>query len=371
MGARAPDRASSIIGACCSSARWSWRSCRRASSRRATPTTSMSTSRARPGRRRSDMESTAQQLAAVFRASNRKSGGLRPGGSHGAGGARCVPGGGDLRGGTATILLHAWDRRELLETNYAPGGVRDRSVRHPRHAPSSVPRGDQGDVEVQQVLTSNNAQNLAVAALSWSSQMRGLPQLADPRPATPPVGPEIIIRPKTGRGRAPGGRLDAIARWPRVATVGDIDANVAKYTEGERRIPIRVRLPQGRRADIERIRGSAGAHRSRGRPTTLESGGRHRLPGWTRPHRPPEPPAASHRCRPNPTAWSWARPRRRSNGLPIMKSAAGRGQHRRWWATRRRCTELLPGFGVSILRAGVSMIYGGWCCCSAASSSRW
>jgi len=39
-----------------------------------------------------------------------------------------------------------------------------------------------------------------------------------------------------------------------VATTGDIDANVAKLTAGERRIPIRVRLPADARADLERIR---------------------------------------------------------------------------------------------------------------------
>jgi HAE1 family hydrophobic/amphiphilic exporter-1 len=38
-----------------------------------------------------------------------------------------------------------------------------------------------------------------------------------------------------------------------VATVGDIDANVAKMTQGERRIPIRVRLPAETRADLDAL----------------------------------------------------------------------------------------------------------------------
>jgi HAE1 family hydrophobic/amphiphilic exporter-1 len=41
----------------------------------------------------------------------------------------------------------------------------------------------------------------------------------------------------------------------RVATVGDIDANVPKLDQGERRIPIRVRLPRGARNDLTRIEG--------------------------------------------------------------------------------------------------------------------
>src|SRR6185369_6546625 len=44
------------------------------------------------------------------------------------------------------------------------------------------------------------------------------------------------------------------AQAARVATVGDIDANVAKLTSGERRIPVRIRLPAGARADLDRIK---------------------------------------------------------------------------------------------------------------------
>ena len=40
----------------------------------------------------------------------------------------------------------------------------------------------------------------------------------------------------------------------RVATVGDIDANVAKMTINERRLPIRLRLPAEARTDLESIR---------------------------------------------------------------------------------------------------------------------
>jgi HAE1 family hydrophobic/amphiphilic exporter-1 len=45
-----------------------------------------------------------------------------------------------------------------------------------------------------------------------------------------------------------------IAAAARVATVGDIDANVSKLDEGERRIPIRVRLPKEDRSDLSVIR---------------------------------------------------------------------------------------------------------------------
>ncbi|MFV3428460.1 hypothetical protein ACNJFD_21195, partial [Mycobacterium tuberculosis] len=56
-------------------------------------------------------------------------------------------------------------------------------------------------------------------------------------------GPEILIRPKADEAARLGVSSADIAAIARVATVGDIDANVAKMTQGERRIPIRVRLP--------------------------------------------------------------------------------------------------------------------------------
>ncbi len=49
--------------------------------------------------------------------------------------------------------------------------------------------------------------------------------------------------------------VDTIASAARVATIGDIDANVAKFNDGAQRVPIRVRLPQAARSDLDVIRG--------------------------------------------------------------------------------------------------------------------
>ena len=80
-----------------------------------------------------------------------------------------------------------------------------------------------------------------------------LPELADPHPSKPPEAPQIVIRPRFDVAARLGVSSADIATIVRVASVGDIDANVAKFNEGERRIPIRVRLPLDARADIQRI----------------------------------------------------------------------------------------------------------------------
>ncbi|HZZ31219.1 MAG TPA: efflux RND transporter permease subunit, partial [Phenylobacterium sp.] len=111
----------------------------------------------------------------------------------------------------------------------------------------------QGAAGFQQILTGDNPENLTRAAHELEREMRKLPELADPHPSKPPEAPQIVIRPKTEEAARLGVSSDAIATIVRVATVGDIDANVAKFNEGERRIPIRVRLPQDARANIQRV----------------------------------------------------------------------------------------------------------------------
>jgi HAE1 family hydrophobic/amphiphilic exporter-1 len=114
--------------------------------------------------------------------------------------------------------------------------------------------GPSGGADLQVVLTSQDPVTLQQASLQLEREMRTLSLIADPRPSTPPTGPELVIRPRHAEAARLGVSVDTIANAARVATVGDIDANVPKLTAGERRIPIRVRLPQDARSDVERIR---------------------------------------------------------------------------------------------------------------------
>ncbi len=104
------------------------------------------------------------------------------------------------------------------------------------------------------ILTSQTGENLDEAASTLQRQMRTLPFLVDPRFSTPPSGPEIIIRPKPEEAARLGVTVQTIAQIARIATVGDVDSNVAKLTSGERRIPIRVRLPKDARMDLPALR---------------------------------------------------------------------------------------------------------------------
>jgi HAE1 family hydrophobic/amphiphilic exporter-1 len=101
-----------------------------------------------------------------------------------------------------------------------------------------------GQVGLEVVLTGNDSAALAHAQLELVRQMRGLSQILEPRPAPPPAAPELVIRPRPGEAARLQVSARTIAQAMRVATIGDIDANVAKFSTQERRIPIRVRLSQ-------------------------------------------------------------------------------------------------------------------------------
>lgn len=158
-------------------------------------------------------------------------------------------GGGDLRSGTITVLLK--DDRSLTGAEIRRE-MRDTLRKIPDARVNFL--DSQGSAGIQIILTSNDPEALQAAGLELERQMRTVTEIAEPRPSVPPTGPEVVVRPRAAEAARLGVSVEQIATIARVATVGDIDANVAKLTDGERRLPIRLRLPAGARADLEAIR---------------------------------------------------------------------------------------------------------------------
>jgi HAE1 family hydrophobic/amphiphilic exporter-1 len=159
-------------------------------------------------------------------------------------------GGSDPREGTVTIIL---DKHRHVTGNQIRDRLREQLLLIPDARVSFLDAF--GSAGYQQVLAGNNGPNLEKASLQLEQQMRTLSIISDPRPSRPPVGPEIVITPRADEASRLGVSSAVIAQTARIATVGDIDANVAKLTDGERRVPIRVRLPADDRSDVERIDG--------------------------------------------------------------------------------------------------------------------
>ena len=90
-------------------------------------------------------------------------------------------------------------------------------------------------------------------AAQLASQMKRLPLITNVTTTAALDRPEIRLRPRTDRAAELGVSTDALAEAIRIATLGDIDANLAKFNAGDRLVPIRVALQRSARADMDTL----------------------------------------------------------------------------------------------------------------------
>jgi len=154
----------------------------------------------------------------------------------------------DLRDGTITVVLN---RHRSMSTDAFAQMIRPRLAAVPNVRFSN--QGTFGQAPVSVVLAGEDGAALERVQMQLLREMRSVPEIADPRAAPPPPGPELVVRPRPAEAARLNVDSRTLAQVLRIATIGDIDANVAKFSEGERRLPIRVRLAEGARADLDAI----------------------------------------------------------------------------------------------------------------------
>ena len=104
---------------------------------------------------------------------------------------------------------------------------------------------------------------LASAAADLEAAMRKQPGFTNVAATTGLDRPELRIVPRSDEAARYGVTTDAISEAVRVATIGDVGANLAKFTIGDRQIPIRVQFDPAARGDLDLLQvatvaGSAG-----------------------------------------------------------------------------------------------------------------
>jgi multidrug efflux pump subunit AcrB len=85
-------------------------------------------------------------------------------------------------------------------------------------------------------------------------EMSTLPQLVAPRTNADMQRPEIIIRPRMQLAAELGVSTSSLSQAIRIATLGEIDQNSARYSLNDRQIPIRVQLGEESRRSLATIR---------------------------------------------------------------------------------------------------------------------
>jgi multidrug efflux pump subunit AcrB len=114
--------------------------------------------------------------------------------------------------------------------------------------------GNPGSGPLQIELTGDDSAILAATAANIEREMRNVPGLSNVTTSASLLQPELVIRPLPDRAAELGVSTSAISQATRIATSGDITLNLAKLNLPDRQIPIRVRLKDEARTDIEQIK---------------------------------------------------------------------------------------------------------------------
>ena len=90
-------------------------------------------------------------------------------------------------------------------------------------------------------------------AATLVEQMKGVKLVIAPRISADMRRPEVIIKPRLDLAASLGVSTQALSTAIRIATIGEIDQNAAKFSLSDRQVPIRVRLPEDARRDLSNI----------------------------------------------------------------------------------------------------------------------
>jgi hydrophobe/amphiphile efflux-1 (HAE1) family protein len=110
--------------------------------------------------------------------------------------------------------------------------------------------GAGGNADLQLYLTGDDPAQLDRVSQQVLQEMRGLSILRDPRISGDMAQPEVLIKPRLDLAANLGVTVQSISNTIRIATLGDLDQNDAKFALSDRQIPIRVSLLENSRRDI-------------------------------------------------------------------------------------------------------------------------
>jgi hydrophobe/amphiphile efflux-1 (HAE1) family protein len=124
---------------------------------------------------------------------------------------------------------------------------------------------DNGQRDLSLIVAGPDIDAINDTANQLASEMRSIPAIENPISTAELDRPELRIVPKRQLAADLGVSTETLSETIRVATLGDVDANLAKFNAGDRLVPIRVELDQSARGDVGRLQdlrvptGSGGA----------------------------------------------------------------------------------------------------------------
>ncbi len=112
---------------------------------------------------------------------------------------------------------------------------------------------DNGQRQLQLVVSGRDGEAVSSVAADLASQAKRIPTLANVVTTAELDRPELRVYPRSEVAAELGISTEAISEAVRVATIGDIGPNLAKFDVGDRQVPIRVQLDERARQERQII----------------------------------------------------------------------------------------------------------------------
>ena len=155
---------------------------------------------------------------------------------------------------TVFVQLKPKEERDISQLKFEQG-LRPQFAKIPGARISFQSQGAVGgSKDLSILLKSENPEALTTAANALEKQMRTVPGLVEVSSSASLVKPEILVVPDPARAADLGVTVQAIARTASLATIGDNEANLAKFNLPDRQIPIRVQIDPKAREDIDTLK---------------------------------------------------------------------------------------------------------------------
>jgi multidrug efflux pump subunit AcrB len=139
-----------------------------------------------------------------------------------------------------SLTQHEWEQSMMPQLNQVADGHLNFSQ-------------DGGGRDVQLFLTSDDPALLDAAGHRALAQMRSLNEIRTARIKDDVPRPEIIVHPRLDIAAQLGVSVQSISETIRIATLGDLPQNGAKFSLTDRQIPIRVSLIESARRDLDTL----------------------------------------------------------------------------------------------------------------------
>jgi multidrug efflux pump subunit AcrB len=161
-------------------------------------------------------------------------------------GGRIMGAGAEVRKATLVINLVPRDERKLGQAR-----IKEEIGRSLAQAPDIRFwfMQDNGRQQIQLVVSGRDGDAVSRVAADLTSQAKRIPSIANVVSSAELDRPELRVVPIADVAAELGVSTEAISEAVRIATIGDIGANLAKFDVGDRQVPIRVQLEEGARAN--------------------------------------------------------------------------------------------------------------------------